>query len=449
MIGVLEEAHNEIGRHVEQNQAGVAMDLLAQCQECAIRLGGMIEAEEGAGFVTVPLLESYCETVYRIYGQISDAAGGQPVRAAAKDNGRKCRRSLNRALVPIGNSIRNDIAVRREAVFLPYKASMWDSLESVWMAADGDPDCDAYVVPIPYYDRNPDGSFGEMHYEGGEFPEDVPITHYDDYDMAGRRPDMTFIHNPYDDCNMVTSVHPFFYTKNLKRFTDRLVYIPYFVLDEIDPGDRQAVEGMRHFCTVPAVVNADRVFVQSEDMRRIYIDVLAEAAGEETRGMWEEKILGLGSPKMDRVLDGGGRDARIPDGWKKHIEKPDGGRKKVVFYNTSIGAFLEHREKMLEKMESVFAFFKSRREDAALLWRPHPLMKATVESMHPHLASGYEGLVEKYRREDVGIYDDSADFHQALSVSDAYYGDHSSLVPLCREAGIPVMIQNVELREVH
>ena len=32
---------------------------------------------------------------------------------------------------------------------------MWDSLESVWQAADADPDCDAYVVPIPYYDTPP------------------------------------------------------------------------------------------------------------------------------------------------------------------------------------------------------------------------------------------------------------------------------------------------------
>ena len=27
-------------------------------------------------------------------------------------------------------------------------------------------ECDVYVVPIPYYDRNPDRTFGEYHYEG-------------------------------------------------------------------------------------------------------------------------------------------------------------------------------------------------------------------------------------------------------------------------------------------
>ena len=41
-------------------------------------------------------------------------------------------------------------------VFLPYKVSMWDSMETVWKAADKDPDCDAYVVPIPYFDKDQD-----------------------------------------------------------------------------------------------------------------------------------------------------------------------------------------------------------------------------------------------------------------------------------------------------
>ena len=39
-----------------------------------------------------------------------------------------------------------------KVVFMPYKASMWDSLESIWMAADKDERCEALVVPITYYE---------------------------------------------------------------------------------------------------------------------------------------------------------------------------------------------------------------------------------------------------------------------------------------------------------
>ena len=63
-----------------------------------------------------------------------------------------------------------------------------DSLESVWKAAEEDEYCDAYVVPIPYYDKNPDGSFREIHYEGNQYPSYVPITSYEDYDIKSNVP---------------------------------------------------------------------------------------------------------------------------------------------------------------------------------------------------------------------------------------------------------------------
>ena len=87
----------------------------------------------------------------------------------------------------------------------------------MWKAADEDPDCDAYVIPIPYYDKNQDGSFGEMHYEGDQYPDYVPITAYDEFDFQSHHPDMIFIHNPYDQYNYVTSVDPFLYRPQLKK----------------------------------------------------------------------------------------------------------------------------------------------------------------------------------------------------------------------------------------
>ena len=50
--------------------------------------------------------------------------------------------------------------------------------------------------------------------------------------------------------------------------------------------------------------------------------------------------------------------------------------------------------------------------------------------------------MEQYRSEGWGIYDDTADLDRAIALSDAYYGDPSSLVHLCKEKGMPVMMQN-------
>ena len=435
-LRLLEKAHDEVRKALETKKYDVAMELLEQCQDAAIELGNRIEASEGEGFVTIPLLENYCELTYQIHEEI-----WQKQSASAG----KVYKSLRRSLIQIDNSVKHDIKARLEVVFLPYKASMWDSLESVWKAADEDPDCDAYVIPIPYYDKNPDGSFREMHYEGNEYPDYVPVTWYEDYDFANRQPDRIFIHNPYDNNNYVTSVHPFFYSENLKQYTEKLVYIPYFILGEVDPDNEQAVEGVAHFCTCPGVLNADEVIVQSEAMRQVYIKVLTKFVGEDSRKYWEKKILGLGSPKIDKVLSTRKEDLVVPEEWLKVIQKADGSWKKVVFYNTSVSALLKNGEQMLRKMEDVFHVFKENQEEVALLWRPHPLIKATIESMRPELWKAYEKIVEKYCSEGWGIYDDSPDIDRAVILSNAYYGDYSSVVQLCKKANKPCMIQNVKV----
>lgn len=442
-VELLGQAHEEIRSAVEKKNIASALTLLADCQDGAVALGNLIEEDEGEEAATIPILESYCELVYEIYRDLEayDSAQRQALNAG------KIYKALRQAHFRIAGSVKYDVKVRREVVFLPYKASMWDSLESVWKAADEDPDCDAYVVPIPYYDRNPDGSFRELHYEGGEYPKDVPVVWYEDYDFEKRQPDMIFIHNPYDDCNIVTSVHPFFYSKNLKKFTEKLVYIPYFILGEIDPEDEQALKDLEKFCLVPGVAYADEVIVQSEEMRKAYINILSKfMPGQgKSREYWEKKILGLGSPKVDKVLGTRKENLEIPEEWMQIIRKPDGSWKKIIFYNTTVTALLQHNEKYLVKLRDVLGVFHENREEVALLWRPHPLFEATIESMRVELGEEYRGIVAGYRDAGWGIYDDTAEMERAVCLSDGYYGDMSSVVWLYQKTGKAVMIQDVEM----
>ncbi len=439
----MQEAQDQIKKYIEQQNIPYAMQLLEDCQNGAITIGTLIEKTEGEAHPAVVLLEEYCELVYQIHEGLGNHKDNNTNEA-------KIYKLLKQKLTKVTNSIHNDIRIRKEAVFLPYKASMWDSLESVWKTAEADPDCDAYVIPIPYYDKNPDGTFREMHYEGEQYPDYVPITKYDAFDFEQHHPDMIYIHNPYDNDNFVTSVPPFFFSSNLKKYTEKLIYIPYFVLSEIKPDEDERIEGMKHFCTVPAVYNADKVIVQSENMRKVYIKVLLETSNDKSkaaRKYWEDKILGLGSPKFDKVANIKREDITVPEEWLRIIEKPDGSWKKIIFYNTSVGALLQHNEKMIAKMEYVFRVFQENQEDVALLWRPHPLIQATIESMRPQLWTEYDRLVRKYREEGWGIYDDTADLDRAMGISDAYYGDGSSVVQLYQKTGKPIMMQNVEIVE--
>lgn len=435
----MKEAHNAICDET---------DLMVECQNCAITIGTMLENDEeedkkiGCRFAVpyqdiVHELEEYCELMYSLHKEyFADTCEEKVICKIISD--------INDSLTRIVSYI-DAIPVRKEAVILPYNASMWDSLESVYLKLRDDPEWDVYVVPIPYYDKNSEGELQNIHYEGDRFPSDIPITDYNLYNLELRHPDRIFIHNPYDGTNYVTSVHPYFYSKNIKNYTEKLIYIPYFVLEEpISPYDC----GNESLIVVPAVIHADMVIVQSEKMRQVYINTMTKAVGENSRQIWENKILGLGSPKFDRVdrLRKGFID--IPDDWKLKMSRSDGSRKKVILYNTSVVAMLTHREKMIEKIKSVHQYFKNNSQNVILLWRPHPLLEQTLAAMRPELLSDYKELNELYREEGYGIYDDTSDIDRAIAIADAYYGDPSSVVSLCVHAGIPVMLQNPDIRRM-
>lgn len=54
---------------------------------------------------------------------------------------------------------------------------------------------------------------------------------------------------------------------------------------------------------------------------------------------------------------------------------------------------------------------------------------------------GYQEIRDRYVAEGWGIYDDTADLDRAVVLSDAYYGDGSSVVRLFQMAGKVVMMQ--------
>ncbi len=408
IVQILHQTHEKIKKAIENGEIAYAQNLLTECQQGMIQLGNSIEETEGEGFVTVGYIEEYCERVYQYFEELEKEQNA---------NANKIHKVLRKYLIQIESSIKNDIPVKLEMVFLPYKASMWDSMESVWKAADADENCDAYVIPIPYYDKNPDGSFKQEHWEGEQYPADVPITRYDQYDFEKRKPDVIFIHNPYDDWNTVTSVHPFFFSKNLKQFTDCLVYIPYFA----------TAGGMSEGQSLcPAYIHADYIVIQSEKYRKYYDSRIPD-----------KKFLAFGSPKFDSVIHKCQNPPEPPEEWKEKIQG-----KKVYFYNTSIAGMLQHTENFLKKMEYVFNTFQGR-EDACLLWRPHPLLESTFDSMRKQYKPTYEAVKRRFVEENIGILDTTPDIESTIALCDAYIGDAgTSVTSLFGVAGKPIFIMN-------
>lgn len=405
-IQTLYTAHDEIKKQLEAGSGNTAQGVLGDCQDGAIQLGGLIETAEGEECEVIPMLEEYCELVYQIHEEI-----GRIEELKAN----KIYKRLNKQLIQIENSMRSAVKERLEIAFLPYKASMWDSLESVWMAADADENCDAYVVPIPYYDRNPDGSLGQYHYEADEMPDYVQVIHYNNYSLEKRRPDIIYIHNPYDDYNYVTTIDPRYYSRELKKYTDTLVYIPYY-------STTGGMSEAQKFC--PAYRHADYIIMQAPKFRKFFDPSLPE-----------DKLQAFGSPKFDRIIRVCNNPPEPPAEWKGKMA----GRK-VYFYNTSINGMLADTESFLKKMKYVFECFEGR-EDACLLWRPHPLLESTLDSMRPQYKSMFGTLKRYFIEKNLGIYDDTPDMTNTIALCDAYIGDSAtSVTSLFGLVGKPLFI---------
>lgn len=319
--------------------------------------------------------------------------------------------------------------IKREIVFLPYKASMWDSLESVWQAAYGDKmHCNTYVVPIPYADKKSDGTVAEWHCEADLFPDYVPVLDWHEYTLEKLKvmqPNVIFIHNPYDNVNAVTFVEPQYFSPRLKECTQKLVYIPYYICGDVTLPAR---------CRVPGVYFSDYVVVQNENIKEQF------EANYPVGKVPEGKFLALGSPKFDKVLTSKKEDFYLPKEWQRIIQG-----KKVVLYNTSINTALSNSDMVCKKLRYVLDVFKGR-NDVALWWRPHPLMEATFRSIRPGFYAEYEQIVAEYKQAGWGIYDDTPDVNMAITYSDCYYGDYSSVLWTYRETGKPIMVEDMHIQ---
>jgi hypothetical protein len=315
---------------------------------------------------------------------------------------------------------------------------MSDCIKTIYLAAKADPMCDTFWIPVPYYERNPDGSLGKMHYEGADhYEEGIECIDWQEYDIKTRRPDVIFTFSPYDDLGVLTSIHPDYYCEKLRDLTDLLVYVPYFVTTG-------AITDAYTQCA--GVLQAHLVVLESEEVKNAYVRDYMEfekhGYSRTVYGHPKDKFVVLGSPKYDAVLSSKPDDFTLPDEWLKIMTNQDETRKKAVFYNTSIFTALNNKELYLKKIRSVFETFKTR-NDIILWWRPHPLIRTAYSGFHTKLLAEYDQIVEDYKNAGWGIYDDSPDLHRAIACTDMYYGDSSSVALLYEKTGKPIVYQDV------
>ena len=122
ITGILEETNESLMKQFNQISQEELVDIMTQCQDIAIQAGTYIESlESKIGRIStdiVKLLEQYCELIYQISIGFPD-----------KTNCFNLVGNVKHLLKKLKSLLQNKYKDRKEVVFLPYKASMWDSLE--------------------------------------------------------------------------------------------------------------------------------------------------------------------------------------------------------------------------------------------------------------------------------------------------------------------------------
>ena len=308
-------------------------------------------------------------------------------------------------------------------LLIPYKRDMWDCLEGIYKVANATEGCTAMVCPIPYTFRDSTGKPLKWFMDDWS---NIETRHRLDFRKKPKNGeyDAILFHNPYDNANFVTSVHPAYYSDKLKGLSRLLCLVPYGI-------------GSTVVLIAPGVVNADIVFTENEyvvdEFRR---QIKESGATDEEIEVIMQKFVTLGSPKCDLNLD-----QQIPKEWQKRIEG-----KKVVLITTSLMPFLDDPEAEMNRVNEVIEEY-GKKDDCVLIWREHPLMKPTILAMRPSFAREYIKYQKDYIRRKIGIMDMTQDYRIAFSVADVLYSDPSSLTIIWKQTGKELHIMRGDTNE--
>lgn len=334
---------------------------------------------------------------------------------------------------------------KQKVVFIASIASHWDGYETLWRKLSAQDNMEVKVLVVPYYYRKFKGELFDIQFEIDKFPQEINAIDFRTIDIKSLGADVIYIQESADEYNYTMTIHPDYYSRELRKYTDKLIYIPWFEHDEISKNDGRAIKSMNSYCTVPGVVYADEVHVQSENMKKAFVDKLTGWAGEDTVEIWQGKIIAKELPIQEKRREERLKAVVVPKDWEEKFYKSNGDKKKIILYGNNASGLVENGEKTIEKLKRVFELFESKKDEIALIWRPHPKLADFTADNNPAIWGEYENIVSEYIEGNWGVYDSGEAVDMVVSVVDAYYGDAGEIAHQVSREGKPVMIQDVSV----
>ena len=176
---------------------------------------------------------------------------------------------------------------------------------------------------------------------------------------------------------------------------------------------------------MPALIHADRILLDTDSMKQTYVDALVELCGKDTLSLWEKKI------------------EVIPGLYETAAKEKDG--MKSIFYYTDVCPFLAEGDVALDKLKRNLDIFKESKGEIRLVWHPFTGISDYLKKKAPEVYAKYSEIVEGFRSEGWGVYDESDDGESLLKECVAYYGDPSPYVFYAQMDKKPVMIADIHI----
>lgn len=402
----------------QKNSTKMMSDLLTEIQSSFIEVGNFLEKDDSNQSI-VHKIENICEIIWEISQTSTIDEFGNKYKSL--------RNEIDELLFFLDTNPKEKIKI----AFFAYKADMWTSMAPIWELARFDDRFEVQVIIIPYFDIG-NGKSAEFIYEINRFPSELKSLNYEKYDLEIEHPEIIFFHNPYDDQNNLTSVYPKFYSPQLKRNSEILVYAPYNTMGTYMP------EKNAHLFYAIGIQNSDIVLAQSQIAADIYKKYLSE----------EVEVLSFGSPKIDYIVDHCKAKKDIPKKWKEKLEG-----KKVFLLNTHLLYFPIAAKNDNSAGNYAVRYHKQiidvflNNEKCALIWRPHPLLKAMIYDRFPQCIEFVEWFEKQVSKAPNGIVDDTSDYIEAFNCSDAMISTWSSLINEYMVTGKPILIFQKPLKK--
>ena len=311
-----------------------------------------------------------------------------------------------------------EVLPQAKCLFITYGLREFENMRSL-VRKYLDAGYDVSILPVTKFDIEPDMTKiipSQEVFEDDFYLYDLPgarMVH--DESVINGQFDIIVSNYPYDEYNLITTIDRKFYSGELRKKCDRLVYVPAYEPLSIGPRDERAKKLMPSYVDTPLVLKADEIVLHSDEMKQRYVECLDDFSEGRYKDLFEKKITVLSASKKDRA------------------DTKRGEKKKILFY-IGISLFAAHGEKAIDKLREVFGIFDENADRVDVIFE-------VQENLSENLKNLFPDLYDRFRQYESRINTEETDIDEI----DAYYGEASEYATMMMNASKPVMIYTVAI----